>query len=133
MNDLALQLAIPILSGVIVSVITAVITVHLSLRRFYSEKWWERKAEAYSRIVECLYLVQLNAQAVLTAVEASQEFPDEEYDRLSEEARKAGTEIAKATSIGAFIISEAVADALARLHSRLEQAHNEPSFHGRLD
>ena len=126
MDTLVLQFLIPIISGVIISIITALLTVHLSLRRFYSEKWWERKAEAYSNIVEALYVVRMNQQAVLTALESGQEFPDEEYDILAKRARSAQSEIVKVTSIGAFIISQDASDALDRLARALQEAQTNP-------
>ena len=92
-----------------------------------------RKAEAYSRIVEALYLVRMNEQAVLTALETGQEFPDEEYDQLAKQARDARSEIAKVTSIGAFIISESAAGALARLDHALQKARDEPALYNLVD
>ncbi|OGV95903.1 hypothetical protein A2W24_01045 [Microgenomates group bacterium RBG_16_45_19] len=133
MDTLVLQFLIPIISGVIISIITALLTVHLSLRRFYSEKWWERKAEAYSNIVEALYVVRMNQQAVLTALESGQEFPDEEYDILAKRARSAQSEIVKVTSIGAFIISQDASDALDRLARALQEAQNEPALYSVID
>ena len=129
---LAIQLAIQIVAGVIISVITAALTVHLSLRRFYSEKWWERKAEAYSRIVEALQLECMHVEAALTALEFGRDSPDEKRDPLAKQARDARREIAKVTSIGAFIISESVADTLAVLGHALEQADDEPNFYDQL-
>ena len=133
MDDLALQLVVLIVSGVIVSIITATLTVRLSLRRFFSEKWWERKAEAYSRIVEALSLVRMNVEAVLTALETGGRFPDEECDLLAKQARDARSEIAKVTNLGAFIISESAADALAALDHTLKQAQDKPNLYDQLD
>ena len=45
----------PVIPSLVVGVCTAIITVRLSLRRFRSERWWERKADVYSRIVEALH------------------------------------------------------------------------------
>ncbi|HEX7406996.1 MAG TPA: hypothetical protein VF515_05015, partial [Candidatus Binatia bacterium] len=38
----------------IVGVISSLFTSFLARRRFISERWWERKAEAYTRILDAL-------------------------------------------------------------------------------
>ena len=48
--ELVSQLAAPIL----VAIITSVVTVRLSVRAFSSQRWWERKADAYSSIINAL-------------------------------------------------------------------------------
>jgi hypothetical protein len=44
-----------LLPSLIVGICTAIFSVRLALRRFHAERWWERKAEAYSQIEEALY------------------------------------------------------------------------------
>jgi len=44
-----------LLPGLLIAVVTAIVTIHLSIKRFHSERWWERKADSYSRIVESLH------------------------------------------------------------------------------
>jgi len=43
-----------LIPALFVSIITAVVTVKLSIKQFYSQRWWEKKAEAYSHIIENL-------------------------------------------------------------------------------
>lgn len=43
---------IALMPAFLVSVITAYITVRLSVKQFSSQRWWEKKAEAYSHIIE---------------------------------------------------------------------------------
>jgi len=37
-----------VLPGIIIAVLTSILTVHLAIRRFHEEKWWEKKQEMYS-------------------------------------------------------------------------------------
>lgn len=46
------------------------------------------------------------------------DFPKERENRLSEDYDRASRELKKATDIGAYIISDEVADALAKLQNR---------------
>ncbi|MDA1276735.1 MAG: hypothetical protein O2960_22180 [Verrucomicrobia bacterium] len=104
--------------SLVVGVCTAIITVRLSLRRFHAERWWERKAEAYSRIVEALHNAMEFCSAMsdesLTGVELS----DERKAQLTQDYRQASREIRKATGVGAYIISDEVADVLTKLEAR---------------
>ncbi len=45
-------------TSILIAVITAVITAILTLRRFRSEQWWLRKAEAYKEIFNALFKIQ---------------------------------------------------------------------------
>ena len=44
-----------LLTGLFIAVVTSILTVWLALWRFHSEKWWERKVELYSRLMEALF------------------------------------------------------------------------------
>lgn len=46
-----LNLILPIF----IAVVTAWFTVRFSLKQFYSQKWWEKRWEAYVTIIECLH------------------------------------------------------------------------------
>jgi hypothetical protein len=106
------------LPSLLVGICTAVITVRLSLRRFHAERWWERKADAYSRIVEALHTAAHYWVAQLNEDESGQEMSKEREKQLSEDYDRAASELAKATGVGAYIISEEVADALQNLQKR---------------
>src|SRR6266536_1374619 len=83
LEDRALNALAAILPGLVIAVVTAIITVRLALRRFYSERWWERKAQAYSDILEALYISQAYADAfVARAVGGGYRDPDERYKEL---------------------------------------------------
>jgi hypothetical protein len=44
-----------LISNVFIALVSSLFAVYFSLRRFRSEKWWERRAETYERIIEALY------------------------------------------------------------------------------
>lgn len=46
---------VSILGSGVVSGVTALLSIDGALQRFKSERWCERKAESYSRIVEALF------------------------------------------------------------------------------
>ncbi|PAP78020.1 hypothetical protein BSZ37_17020 [Rubrivirga marina] len=42
------------MSGLAVAMVTSLVTVRLSIQRFYTERWWERKADYYTDLVEAM-------------------------------------------------------------------------------
>lgn len=44
-----------VVPGIVVAVITSIVTVRLSIRRFHAEKWWERREAAYSNLIDIIY------------------------------------------------------------------------------
>lgn len=118
-------------TSVVAAYITTIITVQLSLRRYRSEKWWERKAEVYSSLLDFLYDMQQNAASKLRMQEPTEE------ERLEFESRskKASAEIRKIRTIGAYIISDKVWKILDEMEKRRESNLNnhEQSFYDMVD
>ena len=43
------------LVGIAIAILSSFITVRLSLARFRSEKWWEKKVTSYEKVIEAFY------------------------------------------------------------------------------
>ena len=52
--------------SIVAAIVSAWITARLSLRKFYSEKQWERKFAAYSNIIEAMHHIREHADTNLT-------------------------------------------------------------------
>ena len=118
--DFVIQLAPSLISGIVVAVVASYVTVRLSLKRFYSERWWERKAQAYSEIVEALYDVQNSVELQLEAVERGLAYEDEYSKQLQERSVEGHRSIYKSAGIGAFIISDEASELLSQVRSEIE-------------
>jgi hypothetical protein len=101
-----------------IAVVTSVLTVRLSLHRFHAERWWERKAEAYSRIVETLHQLMEYHAAMSEDAMNYKERDEAQFAKLHDEYQQAYRDLRKATGIGAYIIFDEVAAALASLDAR---------------
>ena len=53
--------------SLLVAVTTAWLTVWLSLRRFYREKWWEAKMRAYSDLIQALHNMKRDLEITIPA------------------------------------------------------------------
>jgi hypothetical protein len=127
------QISQSVLSAILIAAITSWITVRLALRQFYSQKWWERKADAYTRIMEALYHVKNNLQTLLNAEETGSQIPEDRREELGLRSRESYQEIYKAEGIGAFIISEKASEILSELSQNLNKAKRERSWYEYLD
>lgn len=69
--------------GIITGAIAALVTAKVTLRRFYHEKWWERKHQAYNELVNNLFELQLfYKQAVRVSVRARKRNGHAEEEKL---------------------------------------------------
>ena len=115
--ELVSQLAAPIL----VAIITSVVTVRLSVRAFWSQRWWERKVDAYSSIINALSQELAEAWRILDAEERRQPGAPHDASPLLTDAeartrrREAQLRLHEAASEGAFFISESAAKHLDKL------------------
>ena len=127
-----LSLLVGSLLSVTAGAIGTVFTTSLALKRFYRERWWERKAEAYSRIIEALHHAAHCLSEWSDEDLTCQKFSDEKKKQLSDDFQAARNELEKATGVGAYIISKESAKVLAELAVAITQSsakfEHGPSF-----
>lgn len=104
-------------TSLVVAVVTAILTVQLSLRRFQAERWWERKVDAYSRIIEALHHVIAFTWMNLEQIHENAYFSQEDEAEIKSSYSKAQRDLHLAIDLGAYIISDEVAKILTELRS----------------
>ncbi len=103
-------------------------TARFALRRFYSEKWWEKKYEGYSSILESLHYIARDFDEEWDAMTRGREIPDDRKDELSAKFREAKDELAKRMDIGQFVISDAAVAVLATFQKELGSGRRANDF-----
>jgi hypothetical protein len=99
--------------------------VQLSLRRFYAEKWWERKADAYMAILESLYHMLDYFNEEVSEYFTEKNLPKETVEAHRARYQQAVDEIDKASAIGSFVIADEAINKLEEFHkARLEADRN---------
>lgn len=120
----ALELGKLIIPGILIAVVTSFLTVRLAIRQFYAQKWWERKQEAYSEIMEALFRFQRYHRRWMYIEGKSMPVSNEHAVNLGQEYDDAVGKLEKAAAIGAYIISDeaaALIDTVLREENRLLQ------------
>jgi len=114
-----------IVISLLIAVVSARVTLHYALKRFYFEKWWERKAEAYNRIFEALHHLKNHVDHELAFIDIEPPVRlegEKVLKELIEKMKSATGEIRKQADIGAFVISEEAVRALHTLQTELDEA-----------
>jgi hypothetical protein len=111
---LGLGLVPNIVTGLASGGLSAWITYRLAFRRFRAEKWWERRADAYSRIVAALHNSQKFADTHIDHVQTYSEVPPEKDAALRKTAQAGRDEILRAVDVGKLFLSSATLDRLTR-------------------
>lgn len=122
-----------LLPSLLVAVVTALVTVKLALKRFHSERWWEKKADSYSRIVESLHQMKAWCEDQMEYIENGREMSEEKEKDLRDKFNKASDEIRRAVDIGSFFICSESEQFMRALKKELDKAKHEPSFYEYLD
>lgn len=101
-----------ILVGIIIAAVSSYITVQLSLKRYRTEKWWEKRAEAYSNILGLLHDAKEFSEENIAADLAGRELTEQEDKDLRARAAVCSNEIYRAMDMGQFYFSP---EAIVRL------------------
>jgi len=99
------DMSIVLLPGVLISIVTATVTVNLSLRRFYSERFWERKMDVYSSIFDALYRLKRYYILKRDTETGKRVLPNGKLALLEHEWEDGDMELGKAIDVGSFLIS----------------------------
>jgi len=91
---------------------TGVSIYNARFSRFARERWWEKKVEAYSRIIDALANLVYYHEEHLEAEERQISLSERRED-IGDYWKKGHAEVKKATAIGAFLISS---EAEAAIH-----------------
>lgn len=115
---------------------TSVLTVRLALGRYYSERWWERRLDAYTRVHDALSVQLKQTKAESDAMDDyyselyrtgeahARTVPDDLANELRKNWRESERELEDALIRGAFLLSE---DAVALLR-RYQQEQRKIAF-----
>jgi len=116
-----------------IAVLTALITVYLALHRFRTEKWWERKAETYSHIIEALHSAKHTLEVNYKAEMNRHDIPAERDKTLNERSLQANDDIRKSIDTSAFLLCDAAHQRLVRYSKEADAVDTECSYFEYLD
>jgi len=117
-----------IISGLLIAIVTAIVTVRLSLRQFYSQKWWGKRAEAYTSILESLHYMKRSFDEEFNADLMGRELSEARQKQLRKKFLSGYDELQKRLDISHFILSDEANKALKEFKADYQEAKDAPSW-----
>ncbi len=116
------------------SLISVVVSLYNArFARFASERWWERKLEAYTRIIDALSDLFYYYQQTYGADIEGEELSKERKREIHEHWKRGNLAVRKATNVGAFLISSEAEDALEQYWQQPKEKHDPGDWIWQLD
>lgn len=131
-----MDLVAPLLTlgtSVVVAVFSAYIGARIALSRFYSEKWWERRAAAYTAIIEAVHHIREHADTNLAFSLAGKDLPPDGDKELTQKLQSAIAELRKQRDIGSLVISDEAVMELNNLFKAMEVSTQTPMWQEHLE
>lgn len=111
-----------LLISVIVGIATALLTTYLAFKRFRAEKLWEKKVEAYTRLISATHEMKRVRDAEIDAKRRGGEVAKEYSEKLWQESREAKRTILQLSDAASFLITEEIEVATEALRKELDAA-----------
>ena len=111
-----------ILVSVLVGVASALVATYLAFRRFRAEKLWEKKVDAYTRLITAAHEMRRAREAEIDAQRRGTEIPDEYSKRIWTESHDARRTLLHLSDAASFLISDEIEAATVALKKSLEHA-----------
>lgn len=132
-TDYILKAGTTIIAGICTGIAVAYFTAKYALKRFYREKWWEKRVAAFLELTGHVYTVKRSTE-YWSAYEESkrdqdgsfQKLSEEEENALSVENKQAMREITRISHLATLTLSQGAAEKL-EVYLR-EQAKIYPSW-----
>lgn len=127
-----MEILIKVLSGIAIAAASSWITVQLSRYKFRSERWWEKKVDAYERVIEAFHNSKKFDSEHMTAEERGREIDESRDAELRKLAKEARDQILKSSDIGSFVLSGQALKILARYEAESENAPRQDTWYEHL-
>ncbi|QYJ97088.1 hypothetical protein K0J45_16480 [Shewanella alkalitolerans] len=122
-----------ILIQILLSIGAAFLGAWLASRRFRNERWWEKKSEAYSELVEALHSMRWPSSEHFDAGIEHRELSEEYNQELWEEFKRARKIVWKITDSSSFLISSEVLKVVQEMERGLSNSRNANTWFEHLD
>lgn len=122
-----------ILTGVLIATATSFITVRLSIHRFRTEKWWERRVDAYIQVIEAFHHSKALVDAQWDAEAKGKELPEDRINEILTRAREANKEIDRAIDLSGFFLCSEARERLFKYRRDAAEASRVSGWHEHLE
>jgi hypothetical protein len=124
LNEILTSIIVALVPSVIIAYLSAKIAIYFSLNQFREEHRWEKKYEAYEKIMVALHHM-LDYDCQLSANEEyGYEMSEERKMKLNQQYSEGWKEFTKAKNLGTFLISNESVICLKELAKKIDEVDN---------
>lgn len=117
----------------VIAVITAILSVRLSLRRFRSEKVWEQRLSAYVEVLAALNEMLAVVSMQIRFEEAGRELSKERDTELRARHKAARQGFDRVFAVSRLLLPDSVSNGLREAQEELEGAREYETYYESLD
>ena len=129
-----LNTLLTVLTGIAIAAVSSWITVHLSIRQFRSQRWWEKKVEAYERVIEAFHKYKkFSSEYLITEYFKGNEVSEERAAELRAQSKEGWDEISRASDVGQFFLSEKAVKILQKCEQEKQNKQHYDSWNESLE
>lgn len=133
MVDAYIALIAAVLAFVASVIATVVAAYNGRFHRFARERWWERKADAYARIIEALSDLVFYHETHLDAAETGRTLSEEHRADIEKFWGRGHAEVKRAAAVGAFLISSEAEAALQKFQKGSGESIHPNNWYGLIE
>lgn len=123
---------INLITSVVVGVVTALLTTYLTFRRFRAERLWEKKVEAYVRLISAAHEMKRVRDAEIRDAKLYAQTEDEtvskDSDKIWKESYEAKRTILQLADVASFLISDEIESATTMFVKDLDRVFEGESW-----
>ena len=124
------EIVLTLLKGIGIAAASSFITVRLSIKQFRTQRWWEKKVEAYQNIIEAFHKSKKFESEHLTAEFKGREVDEDRGAELVKQSKEAYEEISRACDVGRFLLSDKAVSILDEFKKKYD---NQPRYENWLE
>ena len=117
-----------VLASVLAALASAWLTTRFALHRFRAEKGWEKRIEAYERIIQSLHESKSACNELLIYESRGTEPSEERNTELAVMRATANREVERAIDLGAFLLMDKALKCLKGFQNDMRRASNTNSW-----
>jgi hypothetical protein len=108
--------------GILIATFTSFLTVRLAIHRFHEEKWWEKKQEIYSCLLDTLHHLKNYAAEHYEGQMNPAYINNEKREELTKDWKKLSQEFAQLMDLASFHLSDEAVAILDRYEKKEAEA-----------
>jgi hypothetical protein len=128
-----LQTYLPAIFSLLGALVGASVSGWFAYRRFLSEKWWDRKYQAYAETLEALNSIRDDLETNFDFHITNREIDEDRQKELSHAYRDGRRNVEKQRAIGGLVLSDESVAVLKEFERSMSQASGATDYFSHLD